>query len=75
MNRERRRKLLLIVDEINSINSMLSDLIDAEEECLDNIPDNLKESERCEQMQETIDCLLNAGDHLDNAAEEIVGAI
>lgn len=48
---------------------------DEEQECLDNLPENLQNSERYENMENAIDSLEDAIDKIDEAKENIEEAI
>lgn len=75
MNKNRRdllKRTILLSDEINSI---LERVLDQEQDCLDNIPENLQDSEQSQKMENAIDCLENAIDLLDNMKENIEEAL
>ncbi len=48
---------------------------DAEQDCLDNCPENLQGSERYERMESAVDQLNDALESLDEAKEHIQSAI
>jgi transcriptional/translational regulatory protein YebC/TACO1 len=72
MNKIRRKELANIVAKLEELDALreeirerLSDILDDEQECLDNMPESLQESERGEQMQEYIDAMENVTGELD----------
>ena len=72
MNNKRRKKLEIISIEIEQLNNLIQDIYDEEQECLDNMPDNLQGSDRynkaeecCEHLEECIDLLSEVVDIID----------
>lgn len=59
---------------IENAEVILSSALDAEQDCYDNIPENLQESERCEKMEEAIDNLESAIEKLSEAKDYISDA-
>lgn len=57
MNRERRERLEEISGKLDELILELESLYDEEEEALENLPENLSESEQAEKMQEAIENL------------------
>ena len=55
MNKQRRKEIEKFAEEVNEKVSELSGIIDAEQEYLDNMPENLQESERYQRTEEGID--------------------
>ena len=52
MNNPRRKKLQAIIDQLEELKSSLEELQEEEEECRDNMPENLQGSERYERADE-----------------------
>ncbi len=71
MNRIRRKALNDIKDQIEMLRCTLEQLAEEEEECRDNMPENLQGSERYEKADEACDSLNSALDSLDEAVEYI----
>lgn len=72
MNRERRKNLKVILDQMEELTSKieeakeaLQEVIDEEEEALSNLPESIQESERGEQMQGYIDAMEEVAEALD----------
>lgn len=72
MNAKRRKAIKAVITRLEELDSMreeireqLSEIVTEEQGALDNMPENLKESERGEQMQEYIDAMENVTGELD----------
>ena len=73
MNKERRRKIDKAVENVNSLQNVLEELQqqieeirDEEQDYLDNIPENLQNSERYETAENDLDNLEEAVNWFDN---------
>ena len=75
MNNIRRKALDKLVSRIQDIRDELESIKYEEEECYENIPEGLKESERAEASQEAASSMECAIDYLDSALDEIESAI
>lgn len=75
MNNTRRKQLRKLMQVIEELRDQLVSIKDDEEESLDNIPENLKSSERYEEKEDACYCLRDAVDALDDAIESIGYAI
>lgn len=71
MNKQRRKELDKIQDEIMDLQTALEELKDAEQEAFDNLPESLQYSERGEAMQSAIENLEYAHDSLQDAIDNI----
>ena len=72
MNTLRRNKLCRIIEKLQRLEALrleikdeLESVLEEEQECLDNMPESLQESERGQQMQEYIEAMDGALDALD----------
>ena len=72
MNAKRRKALAAIITRLEELDSLreeirerLYEVAAEEQEALWNMPDNLQNSEQCQQMQEYIDTMENVKDELD----------
>lgn len=75
MNKLRRKSLVDIMEKIQEISADLSAILEEEEECKDNIPENLQGSERYEISESACDSMESAIESLDEAVytlEEII---
>ena len=66
MNKERRKKIQGIADQLEELKGNLELIQEEEEEYRDNIPENLQGSERYEKAEEACDALSEAVDSLDD---------
>ena len=71
MNKERRKKVVKIIEDINKIKDELQDVLNEEETVFDNMPENLQGSMRGEESEEAIDYMNEAIDALDTAVEQL----
>ena len=60
MNNKRRTKLKEVICMLEKIENIVSDVLDAEQDCLDNIPENLQSGDRYECIEEAINNLEDA---------------
>lgn len=74
MNAKRRKALVALVgeaydlrDKLDELKGQFEELRDEEEECYDNLPESLQDSERGERMQECIDFIDDLLNELDSA--------
>ena len=71
MNKERRKKISIIIKEIEQVKDRLQEVLSEEESVFDNMPENLQCSMRGEESEESIDYMNEAIDALDNALEQL----
>lgn len=71
MNEKRRKLLKKAVNELEKASSIVDAVSEEEQNCLDNIPDNLQESEMSYRMENAIDCLQDAIEDIENAIEKV----
>ena len=71
MNKDRRNKISKLIDELDSISQLLEELEDEEQECLDNMPENLQDSERCQAMNNAIDSIDSALEYLNESINSL----
>lgn len=74
MNRERRKALQAIVDQLETLQMQLEE-IQTEEEYRDNIPENFQSGERYERTEEICESLSDAVSSLEDATSSIEEAI
>ena len=75
MNNKRREILRKAVRFLDSASNLISNALEQEEDCLDNMPENLQMSDRYEVMEAAIDHLEDASSLLDEAKDKIGEAI
>lgn len=71
MNAQRRKVRDEILERLDGIVADLEELRNEEEEALENMPENLQESERAIQMQDNIDRLDEIINEIDNQKCEL----
>lgn len=79
MNKRRRAEIAAIIavlsvaeysaDDVSGALDDVRSVRNEEQECLDNMPENLEGSEQYEKMEHAIDCLDDAADNLEDAVE------
>lgn len=73
MNKQQRKKLSDMLDEIAGYVSTLEEMAEEEQEKYDNMPEGLQDSERGQAIQEAADNLQQAADDLQNWIDETGG--
>lgn len=71
MNDKRREMLKRAASLLQTTSGLVSSAIDGEEDALDNMPENLQFSERCEKMEDTVDAMNEVSECIDTAIEKI----
>lgn len=74
MNKARRKALDEVISKIEEAKELLENLQAEEEECRDNMPENLQGSERYEAADAAVDNMSSAVDALDEAISSIESA-
>lgn len=74
MNNKRRELLKNATGLLDQASVMVQMALDSEQDCLDNMPENLLDSERCQKMEDAIERLEEAVEQIDNAKDCIVEA-
>lgn len=75
MNKKRREKLSLAISTIARAEMIVDSVKDDEELALDNMPENLRDSDRASAMEDAIEHLGEALDHIRQAQNEIEQAV
>ncbi|WP_122791407.1 hypothetical protein [Intestinibacillus sp. Marseille-P6563] len=75
MNKERRSTLRKLAEEIDSIYSSICIIRRKEEMTLDNVPENLQNSDRCQNLEENVDDLNTACETLQDVSELLQSVI
>lgn len=75
MNKKRRERLRDAIKLIESASSIVENARDEEQECFDNLPENLKDYDKGLTMEEAIDFLDDAIDSIEKSVEYINKAI
>lgn len=75
MNKKRREVLQGCIRHLESTTGDIELAIEEEQNCLDNIPENLQESDRCVQMERSVELLEEALSNIESAISDIEEAI
>lgn len=76
MNKERRKNLAKIIEQLENLSNTLDELKSEEEDYFDNMPENLQyNSDRGERAQDAISSLENAYNSINEAIDNISEAI
>lgn len=75
MNKKRREVLQGCIRNLESTSEDIELAIGEEQNCLDNIPENLQESDRCVQMEKSVELLEEALSNIESAISDIEEAI
>ncbi len=73
MNKQQRKKLSDMLDEIEGYVSTLEEMSNEEQEKYDNMPEGLQDTERGQAIQDAADNLQQAADDLQNWVDEVRG--
>ena len=71
MNKQRKKSIEKIIEQIMKLNENIEEVLWEEEDAYDNIPENLQESERARISEESIDLLTEAKDYLVDANDSL----
>lgn len=72
MNKERRKKIGKAIEALEEIKEIIEILKDEEQEYFDNMPDNLRESEKGNRAEEDVGSLESAEDSLQSSIEYLL---
>ena len=75
MNNKKREKLRKVKNILDEVIISIESVIDDETDSMDNIPENLQESERYEIMENVVDSLESSVDDIYSAQDHISDAI
>lgn len=75
MNKKRRGNLKQALDLINMAGDIIQNALYEEQDCLDNLPENLMESDRYSKMESTVDELEQAVDYIENIRNSVEEAL
>lgn len=75
MNNKRRGILKQSFSLLDSASGLISMALDEEQDCLDNIPENLQDSEQYQKIEFAIEKLEDTVEQIDSAKESIESAM
>lgn len=73
MNAQRRKRLREVHDHLTQAADKLEDIVFEEQECLDNTPENLQESEAYAEREDLIDSMQDALEDIRSSIDSISG--
>ena len=71
MNKKRREVLRTVIKKLEECGEVIDNIGDDEQDCLENTPENLMESERYRAMEDAVDNLEDASEQIGYAIEHI----
>lgn len=74
MNKQRRTEIQKIHDRLEDIKGELQAIIDDEQEYNDNIPDNLRDGQRCTDSDDALSELDNAFSEIESSQSSLMEA-
>ena len=75
LNNKRRTRLRGIEEDLGMALNLLNSIYDEEQDCMDNVPENLQDSERYSDMEACVEALSEAFYNLEEAMDSIKEAI
>lgn len=75
LNNKRRTRLRSIEEDLGRVLNLLNSIYDEEQDCMDNVPENLQDSERYSNMEACVEALSDAVYNLEEAMDLIKEAI
>lgn len=75
MNKAKRDKLKRAVGLLDNVSDLVQSVLDKEQDCVDNYPENLQGSELFEKMENAVDGLDEAIEHIDLVKDTLEGVI
>lgn len=75
LNNKRRTRLRSIEEDLGRVLNLLNSIYDEEQDCMDNVPENLQDSERYSNMEACVEALSDAVYNLEEAMDSIKEAI
>ena len=71
MNKERRKRLQEVIDQLENLKEEVSSICEEEQEAYDNMPESLQDGERGSQMYENISTLEDQESNFDDLIESL----
>lgn len=71
MNNARRKSLTRLIGKLEAIKIDLEEIKESEQDALDNLPENMHDSEQAQAMQSSIEAMDNADTEIGNAMDSI----
>lgn len=71
MNKDRRKRLTSIAEQISVLIDMAQEVLDEEQEAFDNMPESLQQGERGEAMQDAVEAIGGLIEGMEQAKDSI----
>ena len=71
MNDKRRKNIRQAIEYLNKASLIIDQAHDEESDALDNIPENLQDTDRYSAIEDAVDCLGDAGEAINDAIEKL----
>lgn len=71
MNKSRRKRIENVIEQLEELQLEISEIADEEQESYDNLPDNLNDTERANNMAENIDDLSELDQEFDSIKDTL----
>ena len=75
MNAKRRKRLTDVKDALSCASSELEDIIEEEQDCRDNTPENLQDTDAFSEREDLLDDMRDALDDLNSVIETMSGLL
>lgn len=75
MNKNRRKEIKTVIDELDKLGARIEELRDEEQGYFDNMPEGIQWSEKGDAVQETIDDMDEAIDSIQNCVDALNAVI
>ena len=75
MNKRRREQLKNALSNVESASVIIQGVCNKEEDCIENYPENLQNTDGYEKMEDAVEYLNDAIDKLDDVREAILAAM
>jgi poly-gamma-glutamate capsule biosynthesis protein CapA/YwtB (metallophosphatase superfamily) len=75
MNDKRRKSIRTAIEHLNRASVIIDQVSDEESDALDNIPENLQDSDRYVAMEDAIESLSDADEAVNDAIEKLEQSI
>jgi len=75
MNKQRRKKINVIIEQMHNLITEIEQIKDDEETAFENLPDSLTETANAKKSEEAIDTMVEVIDDMDTTIEKLNEAI
>lgn len=75
MNKDRRRRIQVLIDSLELMKSHLEEIREEEQSAFDNMPESFQDGEKGDRMQDIIGSLESVEDNFTEAMDSLIEAI